>query len=170
MSRPRAKAARLAVRTLNRQRAVALDRGPIDAALAAAARGLEGELDDAAEVSVVLVSDRRMRELNRRFAGDDHTTDVLSFPLDDGFAPPDAPRELGDIIISVEVAVRQVGTKARRGHRKTASLAEEIALLFVHGALHLLGHDHAASAEAERMLAAEQRVLGRAKGRRGAVS
>jgi probable rRNA maturation factor len=80
------------------------------------------------EVTVALVSDARMRTLNRAFRGKDHATDVLSFPADDDTF-------LGDIAIATGVARRQA---REAGH----SLATELRVLALHGLLHLLGYDH----------------------------
>jgi probable rRNA maturation factor len=80
------------------------------------------------DVCVALVSDARMRALNRQFRGKDKVTDVLSFPAETrGF--------LGDIVIASDVAKKQA--KAA-GH----SLNTEIRVLALHGLLHLLGYDH----------------------------
>jgi probable rRNA maturation factor len=81
-----------------------------------------------------LVSDRRMRDLNRRFRSLDRSTDVLSFATDDE-PPAPAERHLGDIVISVPTARRQA-------RRQRHSLARELKLLALHGYLHLLGYDH----------------------------
>ena len=80
-------------------------------------------------VTIALVGDAAMRRLNRRFAGKDRATDVLSFPSDgvDG--------ALGDIAIATGVARRQ----ARDGRR---TYLEELRVLALHGLLHLLGYDH----------------------------
>jgi probable rRNA maturation factor len=80
-------------------------------------------------VTIALVGDAAMRRLNRRFAGNDRATDVLSFPSDavDG--------ALGDIAIATGVARRQARDV---GHR----YAEELRVLALHGLLHLLGYDH----------------------------
>lgn len=80
------------------------------------------------EVTVALVSDRRIAQLNHNFRGIDSSTDVLSFPAD-------APPLLGDVVIARGVARRQA---ARAGH----SLATELRVLALHGLLHLLGYDH----------------------------
>ena len=80
------------------------------------------------ELSIAIVSDRRMRALNRQFRGKDHVTDVLSFPSGErGF--------MGDIVIAAGVATRQA--KAA-GH----PVQTEIRVLALHGLLHLLGYDH----------------------------
>jgi len=91
---------------------------------------LAGHMQLEADFSVVLISDSAMKRLNRRFAGKDYPTDVLSFPTSD----EDRRIEpyLGDIFISVETADSQ----------KRGALGDEIEILTVHGLLHLLGFDH----------------------------
>src|SRR5882672_10459290 len=107
-----------------------------------------------ATVSLVLTDDARIRVLNRDFLEIDRPTDVLSFPLTEAGDLEDRDRELflGEIYISVETAQAQ----AREARHP---LAREIALLVVHGLLHLLGHDHATPAERLRMRAEESRLL-----------
>jgi probable rRNA maturation factor len=83
-------------------------------------------------VSLALVADTVVRRLNRRFAGKDAATDVLSFPAS---GPPVGVTFLGDIVIAKGVARRQA-----REARHTA--ADEVKLLALHGLLHLLGYDH----------------------------
>ena len=120
-----------------------------------AALAYEG-FEDAAEVSVTFVDNEAIRELNRDYRGKDAPTDVLSFPLyeededfDDGFVMPedaeeeDAPKALGDIVISVERAKAQA---VEYGH----SFERELAFLAVHSTLHLLGYDHERSEEEDR--------------------
>ena len=80
--------------------------------------------------SVVVVSDSRMREFNRKYAGKDYPTDVLSFPCSDD--PGMDEDYLGDIIISAERASSQ----ALNG------LENELKILALHGLLHLMGYDH----------------------------
>jgi probable rRNA maturation factor len=82
-------------------------------------------------ISVALISDSRMRGLNRRFRGVDRVTDVLSFPADDSGRSP----FLGDIAIASGLARRQARA---RGHSELA----ELRVLALHGLLHLLGYDH----------------------------
>lgn len=79
-------------------------------------------------VTIALVTDARIRTLNRQFRGIDTATDVLSFPAG-------IPGELGDIAIARGVAARQ----ARRGGH---GVAVELRVLALHGLLHLLGYDH----------------------------
>lgn len=96
----------------------------------------------AGEVTIALVSDVRMRALNRLYRRQAHATDVLSFPWNAG-------KSLGDIVIAREVAARQA---RRQGH----TVAAELKILALHGLLHLLGYDHETDtgqmAELERRL------------------
>jgi probable rRNA maturation factor len=103
------------------------------------------------DVCVALVSDRRMRALNRQFRGKDYATDVLSFPAEQASASsaPSAAGFLGDIVIAEGVAKRQA---KEHGH----SLKIEIQTLALHGLLHLLGYDH--ETDDGRMARAEARL------------
>ena len=106
-------------------------------------------------VSLRLTDSRTVRQLNRRYRGEDATTDVLSFNVDfDGLRRPDGASELGELIIAVPVAAR--GARGR-----DCSLAEELALLTVHGTLHLLGFDHEQPDEDTRMKQLERSALER---------
>ena len=108
-------------------------------------------------LTLILVDDDEIREINRRHRQIDRPTDVLSFPLidgTDGFAlPPGAPRELGDVVVSYPRAVAQA---EEYGH----SVERELAYLVVHGVLHILGHDHEIPAEQAVMRAREEAALG----------
>ena len=126
--------------------------------------GVEGEV----EVSILFVDEDHIAELNREFMGHDGPTDVLSFPLDgvadagtSGLTPPlaqtapdldDQPLLLGDVVVCPAVAARQAPEHA-------GSYDDEVALLIVHGLLHLLGHDHAADDERATMQARERALL-----------
>jgi probable rRNA maturation factor len=113
------------------------------------------------EVTVALVSDRRMRTLNRSYRGVDRVTDVLSFPAAD---PPArrlaADALLGDIVIATGVAERQARAA---GH----ALGTELRVLALHGLLHLLGFDHEADDGA--MARTEQRLRRRGRLREGLI-
>jgi probable rRNA maturation factor len=87
-------------------------------------------------VGVALVSDRRVRALNRQYRGSDYATDVLSFPSDPHPGPATDPY-LGDIVIAGGVARRQARAA---GHSERT----ELRVLALHGLLHLLGYDHEA--------------------------
>jgi probable rRNA maturation factor len=124
------------------------------------------------EVTVALVSDARMRALNRMYRGKDYATDVLSFPAEKGRKgrkgrkgfplqpfPPLLPT-LGDIVIATGVARRQARDL---GH----SLAVELRILSLHGLLHLLGYDH--ERDRGRMRTLEQRLLRQSGVRNGLI-
>ena len=103
-----------------------------------------------AEISILFASDERVRDLNRRFRGQDRPTNVLSFP---GPAPqPGLPAILGDVVLAF-------GTMARQAQAQRISLRQHTAHLVVHGILHLLGHDHQNEAEAGAMEAMETAIL-----------
>lgn len=130
------------------------------------AEGVGGD----AEMSLLFVDEASIAELNSRFLGREGPTDVLAFPIDEdpgppgrspdaggtgpGAEPPEAeemPTLVGDVVICPEVAWRQ----ARAGFE------DELALLLVHGILHLLGMDHAEDAEAEEMERRQRALLER---------
>lgn len=105
------------------------------------------------EVSVLLTDDADIKHLNRDYRGIDAPTDVLAFAMRDGEDSDMNPNLLGDLVISVETASRQAETadpfSATHSSVKTEiqlttynSLEIEVALLAVHGVLHLLGYDH----------------------------
>jgi len=100
------------------------------------ARRMLEALDHAdCELTVVLVDDDSMRELNKTWRGKDATTDVLSFAMREGEYAELNPQLLGDVVISVPAASRQ----ASRARRTTV---DEVTMLLAHGLLHLLGYDH----------------------------
>jgi probable rRNA maturation factor len=120
------------IEVVNRQRKVPMD---CESWLAFTARALKVAPAGVAGVTVAFVSDRRMRELNRRWRGKRGTTDVLSFPAaQDEFEKLEG-FTLGDVVISVEQAARQA-----LEHK--LSFEREIAQLILHGLLHLCGYDH----------------------------
>ncbi|MDE6777722.1 MAG: rRNA maturation RNase YbeY, partial [Oscillospiraceae bacterium] len=103
-----------------------------------------------AEVSVSFVSNQEIKNLNKTYRQKDSVTDVLSFPLtsEDGTVEISAETGfvmLGDIVISIETAVKQANIY---GH----SLSREIGFLTVHSMLHLLGYDHETSPLDERIM------------------
>ena len=112
---------------------------------------LDAERAPSGELALALVSDRTMRRLNRDYRGIDGTTDVLSFSYVD---EPHAGGVLGEVFVSPAVADRQ----AREAGRP---VAEELARLSVHGALHVLGYDHDTPAKRRRMLSRQERYVDR---------
>jgi probable rRNA maturation factor len=106
-----------------------------------------------AELSIVLTDDATIREINREWRGKDKATDVLSFSQVEAKLPQMNRVMLGDVIISMDTALRQAESI---GH----SLDEEFKRLLVHGVLHLLGHDHVhGGLQARRMKNEEKRLL-----------
>lgn len=131
------------------------------------AEGVKGE----AELTLVFIDEESIADLNRRFAGKDGPTDVLSFTFDDQPVPsgrhPDhrgngpnwtpgdtseMPVMLGDVYVCPAVA-------AANAPEHAGTYEDELALLVVHGILHLLGRDHVVPAEAEAMERREQELL-----------
>ncbi|MGH2693631.1 MAG: rRNA maturation RNase YbeY [Actinomycetota bacterium] len=117
-------------------------------ALAHHALDLE-DVDGAAELSVLLVERDHIRRLNQRFAGDDHETDVLSFPM---MEDEEESLLLGDVVICPTIGRRNADRLGR-------SLAEELDLLLVHGTLHLLGYDHQEEEDGARMEVRTKEIL-----------
>ena len=130
------------------------------------AEGVQGD----AELSLLFVDEATIADLNHRFMDSEGPTDVLAFPIDDpvvaGRWPdastsgpdrdePDAgdlPLLLGDVVVCPAVAERQAPSHA-------GSYEDELALLVVHGVLHVLGHDHAEPEETAVMQARERELL-----------
>jgi probable rRNA maturation factor len=133
------------------------------------AEGGKGE----AELSLLFVDEQAMSDLNKRFAGKDGPTDVLAFPIDEepaeggrspdsggsgpGWVPVEAselPTLLGDVVICPSVALRNAAASG-------TEYEDELALLTVHGILHLMGMDHVDDEEAQAMEKREQDLLDR---------
>jgi probable rRNA maturation factor len=104
--------------------------------------GRRTELRRLEEISVLLISDRRMARLHREFLGQSGPTDVLTF-------------RHGEIFISVETA-------RRHARRFGNSLAQELRLYIAHGLLHLHGFSDREESEARKMAAVQQQILQRA--------
>jgi len=133
------------------------------------AEGVGGDV----EMSMLFVDEPAMAELNRRFLGSEGPTDVLAFPIDEdiieaGRSPDsggpgpgtlaqessEVPIVLGDVVLCPSVAQRQAPEHA-------GTYDDEMALLVVHGILHLLGMDHADDKGAEAMERRERELLER---------
>ncbi len=107
------------------------------------------------ELSIVLTRDGEIRRLNRQYRKKDKTTDVLSFPLLEGGGPKvknAGSLALGDVVISVPRAERQ-------GKEKGWTLRKELAMLLIHGILHLLGYDHVSLTQEKKMFGLQDRLL-----------
>lgn len=123
-----------------------------------------------AEVSLIFVDETAIADLNIKFLGGTGPTDVLAFPIDDDHIPsgrqpdsggrgPGAPTDptdppvvLGDVVVCPLVAQRQAPEHA-------GTIDDELALLVVHGVLHLLNYDHAEEQETAVMQARERELL-----------
>ena len=132
------------------------------------AEGLKGDV----ELSMLFVDEHAIADLNQRFHDEDGPTDVLAFPMDElpieggrspdsggtgpgvDLEPAEVPTMLGDVVLCPAVARRNADAIAR-------PYDDEIALLVVHGILHLLGMDHAEPEEASAMQRRERELLGR---------
>jgi probable rRNA maturation factor len=117
-------------------------------AISAAAAGM---LTRTEELAVVLADDSAVRELNRIWRGKDAPTNVLSFPAAPAGADA-ATGVLGDVVLAYE-------TIARESDLERKPFDHHLVHLVVHGFLHLLGYDHETDAEAEKMEAAERKIL-----------
>ena len=117
--------------------------------------GLAG-VEDRVMISIVIGDDDYLQSLNNQFRGIDAPTDVLSFPSDplpEGVQDPDeTSRYLGDIAISLPYVVRRVATEDH-------SIWDELALLMIHGTLHLLGYDHDTEETQQAMWAIQAQAL-----------
>ena len=146
-----------------------------------AAEGVDRH-NEGVEMSLLFVDEASIAELNVQFMGKTGPTDVLSFPIDEEASPrhipplaiaapvgvplparhddeddEELPLLLGDVVICPSYAVTNAAEHVSDHHNGT--LDDEIALLVVHGILHLLGLDHMDEAEAEVMEAREQELL-----------
>lgn len=103
-----------------------------------------------------------MAELNHAYRGEAGPTDVLAFPMTEGRFRATWPDLLGDVVISAETAARQA-------RPASGGLRGELALLLIHGILHLIGYDHGTTAQRRRM-GQMQRVILEACGLRPAAT
>jgi len=123
---------------------------------------LEAEgLDEETGVSLTLIDETEMAKLNEAHMGRRGPTDVLSFPIENATPgtppvrqPGGPPLELGDVFIAPSVV-------RRNADQRHGLFEDELALMVVHGLLHLLGWDHEEPAEAVRMEARERELLAR---------
>jgi len=103
------------------------------------------------ELSILLVDDSRMAELNTTYRGISKPTNVLSFPMADDPSSP-APQLLGDIVISIDTAAREAVDCGR-------TLEDYFCVLLVHGLVHLLGYDHERGDDDAAMMTAMEKEL-----------
>jgi len=125
-----------------------------------AANALTAEKQSDAEMGILVTGQEKMRQIHKEYMGEDEPTDVLSFAMKEK-GPADAPDfvfpsgdavHLGEVIISYPQAEMQA---VERGH----SARKEVAILLIHGVLHLLGYDHDQSEHQKKMQAREKAIL-----------
>ncbi|MGD0352522.1 MAG: rRNA maturation RNase YbeY [Dehalococcoidia bacterium] len=127
-----------------------------------ARRVLEDEsIASSAEMGLLITDSKTIQKLNRIYRGQDKPTDVLAFQMTPNMnqepegsfvSPPDGIRHLGEVVISYPQAVKQA---QEQGH----GVPRELALLIVHGILHLLGYDHELPEEEQKMRDKENEIL-----------
>lgn len=130
----------MAIEVLNRQKLADVDAERVTRVANAT---LAAVYQPRRSLTVVFVSDRKIRDLNRKFRRKAHSTDVLAFALEDPGSARSLPageqtgsdKYLGDIVVSAETALRQA---KEAGH----SFYREVDELVLHGVLHLCGYDH----------------------------
>lgn len=107
------------------------------------------------ELGLIFVNNRRIRIFNRDYRKIDRPTDVLAFPMREGFGGDLHPTFLGDVMISLEMVEREA-------RLYECEMEARLLHLLIHGILHLLGYDHTRSAhEAKRMARREKWILNR---------
>ncbi len=146
----------MAIYLSNRQKALPINRGKLLRRVLKILKELN--LADA-ELSISVISDEEMREINRQYRGRDKPTNVLSFAQDDAGAnydgiptPKGAPRILGDVILAAETVQREAGELGYTDQ-------EMFYFYLIHGLLHLIGYDHELGEdEAKRQEAETERL------------
>jgi len=124
----------------NRQTKVEIDLPRTEHSLSIILSVIENE---DSEISLTLLDDEGITEINRQYLGRDYPTNVIAFSMNEGEFGDVNPYMLGDIIISTETALRDAKTGG-------LSLEDEIDYLMIHGILHLQGYDHEISEEARK--------------------
>ncbi|WP_208560139.1 rRNA maturation RNase YbeY [Marinilactibacillus kalidii] len=120
-------------------------------------------LEPTAEISVTIVDNKRIQEINKTYRNKDYATDVISFAMEDEHEDEEAwiipdeeafdlPRVLGDLFVSIDKAIEQA---EEYGH----SFKRELGFLVVHGLLHLNGYDHMTDADEKEMFALQEEIL-----------
>nr|WP_208379707.1 rRNA maturation RNase YbeY [Alkalibacillus almallahensis] len=118
----------------------------------------EENIEETAEMSVTIVDDETIKQINADYREKDYATDVISFALEEqgegelDIVGDDLPVHLGDIVISIDRAKAQA-------NEYNHSLNRELAFLAVHGLLHLLGYDHETKADEKAMFQKQESIL-----------
>lgn len=124
---------------------------PDDILILAAEKTLVAENAKPGALTIILTDEKTIQDLNRRFADLDRPTDVLAFPNGDT-DPESGEIYFGDVVVAVPIAQAQANAASH-------PLESELALLIVHGILHLLGYDHSEPGELERMDSRQKIIL-----------
>ena len=134
----------------NRQKRVSIDAGKIRRTARKILTNLGFQNFD---LSIVIVDDQAITQLNRQYFHRNRPTNVISFPMAAGGAPA-SPRSkiLGDVVISAETAKRQAEEAGRKA-------GDEILFLLIHGILHLVGYDHEATADERKKMEGKEKEL-----------
>ena len=104
------------------------------------------------EISILIVDDPQIAELNQQYLNRENPTNVIAFAMRDGEFPDISPHLLGDVVISMDTASREAQNAAMSTERRFNEL-------LVHGILHLLGYDHEDSDEEARVMEDKSREL-----------
>lgn len=139
----------MAIYLSNRQKALPINSGKLRRRLVRLLKELDlGEAD----LSVSIIDDESIRQINQQYRGVDRPTNVLAFALEEGEPLVGAPRVLGDIVISAETIIREAGPL---GYTEAGMFY----FYLIHGLLHLIGYDHEmGEAEAARQEAETERL------------
>jgi len=123
-----------------------------DTIRSSAEKALIAEGIDRCELSILLTNDNEIKDLNAKYRNVNAVTDVLAFAMREGIDGDLNDEILGDIVISIPTAERQA---KEYGH----SVYAELALLTIHGVLHLLGYDHSKRDEAKIMQEKQKEII-----------
>jgi len=137
----------------NQQKIIKLNQKKIEGIIKKVLQNLK--VDEETEISILFTDDEFIRSLNNKYRGIDKPTDVLSFSLQEGaikYPEVESDKLLGDIIISVETAQRQADTLNH-------TIEKELAVLLIHGLLHLTGYDHEKNEDYKIMWEKESEML-----------
>jgi len=139
----------MAILITNRQTIVRLDIPSLRRSIRRILKLLGRDQD---EISILLVEDREIRDINRTYLKRDRATNVIAFPMQEGPFRNLHPQVLGDVVLSVETA-------SRDAKKEGMDLEDEILFLLIHGILHLLGYDHEGSRAQSLRMRAKEREL-----------
>ena len=105
-----------------------------------------------AELGILIVDNKRISRLNRKYFGEQSPTDVIAFPMNSGPGTGYSPDLLGDVVVSAEKAVEYAS-------KRNLDLYKELSLYVIHGVLHLLGYDDIRKVRRSKMLRQQRRLL-----------